>query len=107
MDLGSQESILGIANNSSGDDNVVVLLGAPDAESAELSAMTVTTGDPTYAGALAGVQLGLPVYHVLEDEFRAASDPDAYEQHIALMGDVLEADAIREAMDRARAQAEG
>lgn len=105
MDLGNQESILGIANNRSDDEVITVLLGAPDAESTELAGMTVTTGDPTYAGALAGVQLGLRVYHVLEDDVRAGCDPGAYEEHIALMADVLDLDGIQKAMDRVREQA--
>ena len=107
MDLGSQERILGIVNGREDDRPVVVLLGAPDAESSELAGITVTIGDPTYAGALAGVQLGLPVYHVLEDAVREASDADAYEQQIALMGDVLEVGDIRAAMSRVREQAAG
>jgi glycine reductase len=102
MDLATQERILEVTSNLGDDEKLTVVLGAPDAESAELSAMTVTSGDPTYAGALAGVQLGLPVYHVLEDAVVRASDADAYDQHVGLMADVLAADEIREAMDRAR-----
>jgi glycine reductase len=102
MDLATQERILEVTSNLTEDEKLTVVLGAPDAESAELSAMTVTSGDPTYAGALAGVQLGLPVYHVLEDAILRASDADAYDQHVGLMADVLATDEIREAMDRAR-----
>ena len=36
----------------------MVLLGTPNAESSRLYAMTVTEGDPSWAGALAGVALG-------------------------------------------------
>ena len=43
-----------------------MVLGSPDANSAELYAETVTHGDPSWAGPLAGVPLGLPVYHVVE-----------------------------------------
>jgi len=43
---------------------VVVLIGTPNPESSELVAMTLTEGDPTWAGALAGVRLGLPVFHI-------------------------------------------
>ena len=102
MDLATQERILEVASHLKENEKVTVLLGAPDAESAELSALTVISGDPTYAGALAGVQLGLPVFHVLEDAVAHASDPDAYDQHIGLMADVLATDEIRQAMDRAR-----
>ena len=42
---------------TSGTDDMVVLLGQPDANSAGLFAETVTRGDPTWAGPLAGVPL--------------------------------------------------
>jgi glycine reductase len=77
-----------------GPENVLVLLGSPDWESAELSAETVVLGDPTYAGPLAGVQLGLPVYHVLEDEVRNAIPPEVYEEQIGVMADVLDREEI-------------
>ena len=38
--------------------------------------------------------LGLPVYHVLEDEVRAGVDPDTYERHVGAMVDVLDVDSI-------------
>ena len=49
-----------------GPENTVVLLGAAEGEAAGLAAETVTNGDPTFAGPLTGVQLGLRVYHVCE-----------------------------------------
>ena len=52
MDLNSQEVIKRLADEH-GSDQLVVILGAPDAESAEIAAETVVLGDPTYAGALA------------------------------------------------------
>ena len=67
MDLNSQEVIKRLADEH-GADNLVVILGAPDDESAEIAAETVVLGDPTYAGALAETQLGLSVYHVLEED---------------------------------------
>lgn len=100
MDLANQGRILELVEQN--DDEPLVLLGSPDPESAELTALTVTTGDPTFAGPLAGVPLGLPVYHVLEDVVRDAADPDAYEQHVALMEVALDADGIRRTMQRVR-----
>jgi hypothetical protein len=55
MDLNSQEVIKRLADEH-GKDNLVVIRGAPDAESAEIAAETVVLGDPTYAGALAEAQ---------------------------------------------------
>ncbi len=104
MDLGSQEKIKRLADEH-GPEQLLVVLGAPDAESAEIAAETLVLGDPTYAGALAEVQLGLSVYHVLEDEFRSEIPEDVFEDQIGVMSDVLEADALAEAVRGMREQA--
>ncbi len=62
-------------------------------------------GDPSGAGPLAGVQLGLPVYHILEDEARTAVPAEVWEEQVGLMVDVLEVDAIAEAVREFREQA--
>ena len=92
MDLATQARIRELAEGTSRDD-LVVVLGHLDVGGAELMAETVTAGDPTWAGPLAGVSLGLPVYHVLEPEVKAQVAPAAYEQHLGLMEMVLESDA--------------
>lgn len=97
MDLQSQEAIsrLAEANDPSA---LVVLLGAPDPEAAEIAAETVIKGDPAYAGALAGVQLGLEVYHVLDDAVKAEVPDGVWEEQIGLMADVLDAEALAAAV---------
>ena len=82
----------------------MVLLGTPNAEISRLYAMTVTEGDPSWAGALAGVMLGLPVYHVMEEAVKTQVAPEVYEEHIALMEMVLEAEDIAQAVQEVRAQ---
>ena len=62
MDLENQKRVKEYAEQY-GPENIVVLLGAAEGEAACLAAETVTAGDPTYAGPLAGVSLGLKVYH--------------------------------------------
>src|SRR3954470_19944717 len=104
MDLNSQEVIKRLADEH-GADNLVVILGAPDDESAEIAAETVVLGDPTYAGALAETQLGLSVYHVLEEEFRSQIDDDVWDDQIGVMDTVLEAEAIAAAVKGMREQA--
>jgi glycine/sarcosine/betaine reductase complex component A len=81
------------------------LLGSPDPESAGIAAETVILGDPSYAGALAGAQLGLTTYHVLEREVHADIPDDVWEAQIGVMADVLEADALAETVAEYRAQA--
>jgi glycine/sarcosine/betaine reductase complex component A len=97
MDLESQAAIKRLAEEL-GKENLLVLLGAPDAESAEISAETVVVGDPTYAGPLAEAQLGLEVYHVLEEEIRNAIPEEVWEDQIGVMADVLEVDEIAAAI---------
>ena len=103
MDLNSQEVIKRLADEH-GADNLVVILGAPDDESAEIAAETVVLGDPTYAGALAEAQLGLSVYHVLEEEFKSQVDDDTWEEQIGVMADVLDAEGISTAVKGMRDQ---
>ncbi len=80
-----------------------MLLGTPNAESTRLYALTVTEGDPSWAGALAGTALGLPVYHVTEEVVKNQVAPEVYEEHIALMEMVLEVDEIAQAVQDVRA----
>jgi betaine reductase len=103
MDLSTQETIKRLADEH-GAKSLIVLLGAPDAESAGIAAETVVLGDPSWAGPLAGVQLGLPVYHILEEEARAAVPFEVWEEQVGLMADVLEVDAIAEAVREFREQ---
>ena len=103
MDLHSQEAILRLAGEHD-KDKLVVILGAPDPESAEIAAETVIEGDPSYAGPLAGAQLGLAVYHVLEDEIRSAVPDDVWEDQIGVMADVLDAEVISAAVKGMREQ---
>ena len=103
MDLQSQEVIKRLAEEH-GADRLLVLLGAPDPEAAEIAAETVVLGDPTYAGALAETQLGLEVYHVLEEEIRMQIPPEVFEEQIGVMADVLDAAGLAEAVAGMRAK---
>lgn len=72
-----------------------VVLGAPRLDSLRLLADTVTGGDPTYAGPLAGVQLGLEICHIVEPEIKAQVNPAVYATEVGVMEDVLDRDAIQ------------
>ena len=84
MDLDDQANVNRLAGET-GKDEMIVLLGQPDPNSAGLFAETVTRGDPTWAGPLAGVPLGLPVYHILEEDIKESMDSDLYQEHVGLM----------------------
>jgi len=105
MDVQSQEAIKRLAEEH-GKDRVLVLLGAPDPESAEIAAETVVLGDPSYAGPLAGAQLGLVVHHVLDPEIRQEVPPDVWEEQIGVMADVLNAGALTAAVAGMRQRGE-
>lgn len=101
MDLENQRRVKELAEKY-GAENCLVLIGASEAESAALAAETVTAGDPTFAGPLAGVPLGLKVYHAVEPEFKESVDADAYDDQIGMMEMVLDVDSIVEAVSEFR-----
>lgn len=103
MDLENQRRVLDLTNEY-GAENVVVVLGAAEGEAAGLAAETVTAGDPTFAGPLAGVQLGLRVYHCCEPEFKNEVDADVYDEQIGMMEMVLDVDDIIEEMTAIRSE---
>ena len=102
MDLENQKRVKEFYDQY-GKDDLIVLLGAAEGEAAGLAAETVTLGDPTYAGPLAGVSLGLSVYHVCEPEIKEEVDENVYEEQISMMEMVLDVDAIAAEMQSIRA----
>lgn len=103
MDLENQKRVKEIAEQF-GAENVVVILGAAEGEAAGLAAETVTAGDPTYAGPLAGVSLGLGVYHICEPEIKEEVDADIYDEQVSMMEMVLDVDDIVKEMTSIREQ---
>ena len=103
MDLENQKRVKDLSEEY-GPENIVVLLGAAEGEASGLAAETVTNGDPTYAGPLTGVSLGLKVYHVCEPEVKAEFDPQVYEDQISMMEMVLDVDEICSEMNSIREQ---
>ena len=101
MDLENQKRVKEFAENY-GAENVVIVLGAAEGEAAGLAAETVTAGDPTFAGPLTGVQLGLTVYHVCEPEVKEEFDPAVYDDQISMMEMVLDVDDIIDEMSSIR-----
>lgn len=93
MDPENQAQIKKIADEN-GSDNLMVVLGASDIEGAEIAAETVTIGDPSFAGPLAGVSLKLPVYHILEPEVRAAIPEEIYEQEVGIVSMIVDTEKV-------------
>lgn len=93
MDLENQKRVKEFAEKY-GAENIVVVLGAAEGEAAGLAAETVTNGDPTFAGPLTGVQLGLKVYHICEPEMKEEVDESVYDEQVSMMEMVLDVDDI-------------
>lgn len=103
MDLENQKRVKDLAEQY-GPENIVVVLGAAEGEAAGLAAETVTAGDPTFAGSLAGVQLGLSVYHICEDEIKSEVDTSVYDEQVSMMEMVLDVDDIGKEMSDIRGE---
>jgi glycine/sarcosine/betaine reductase complex component A len=93
MDLENQAAIRRLVDET-GLENLVVVLGAANMEQAELAAQTLTVGDPSFAGPLAGVSLRLPVYHILEPDVKQAIPSEVYEKQAGFMELVVDAEEI-------------
>ncbi len=103
MDLQNQQRVKDAAEKYDPAD-IVVVLGSSDAEGAEIYAETVCNGDPTYAGPLAGVPLGIAVYDIFEQDIRDEADPEEWENQISMMEMVLDPEALSEAVKGIREQ---
>ena len=56
---------------------------------------------------IAGVSLNLPVFHVTEDEIKAQSDPDLYEDEVGISEMVLDLDPIKSSVRGVRERTSG
>ena len=101
MDLENQKRVKEFAEEY-GPENVVVIVGAAEGEAAGLAAETVTAGDPTFAGPLTGVQLGLTTYHVCEPALKEEFDDAVYDEQVSMMEMVLEVEDIENEMSSIR-----
>src|SRR5678816_4954500 len=77
-----------------GPENLTVILGNGEANGVEVFAETVTEGDPSYAGPLAGVALKIPVYHILEDEVMSQVPESLREEKLQLSALVVDVDPV-------------
>ena len=85
-----------------GPENLAVVLGNGEASGVEVFAETVTEGDPSYAGPLAGVSLKIPVYHVLEEDVMAVVPEAIREEKLQLSALVIDVEPMRQVLQAAR-----
>ena len=88
MDLENQKRVKDLTEEH-GAENIVVVLGAAEGEA---------------AGPLAGVSLGLRVYHICEPEIKDEVDAQVYEDQVSMMEMVLDVDDIAKEMKAIRDQ---
>jgi betaine reductase len=106
MDSENQAQIKKIAEglqNINASSDLIVVLGASDLDGSLISAETVTYGDPSFSGPLAGVSLKLPVYHILEPEIRDAIPEDVYEENVGIWALAMEPEKIARVRDEFKA----
>ena len=101
MNLENQGIIKRLANQY-GSENLAVVLGNGEAGGVEVFAETVTEGDPTYAGPLAGVSLGIPVYHILEEEVMAVVPEKLRNEKLQLSSLVIDVEPMRQVLKASR-----
>jgi hypothetical protein len=101
MDLEGQGQIKRVVEQA-GTEDVIAVLGANSPSAVEMIALTLKSGDPSYAGSLAGVALGIPSYHILEPEIVAQIHPEVYERELALPAMATDRAAVIEALKRIR-----
>jgi glycine reductase len=93
MDLEGQGRIKQVVE-AVGTHGVVAVLGANSPTAVEMTALTLKSGDPSYAGPLAGVALGIPSYHVLEPEIADRVDAALYQRELALSALAMDVDEV-------------
>ena len=81
---------------------LTVILGNGEANGVEVFAETVTEGDPSYAGPLAGVALKIPVYHILEDEVMSQVPESLREEKLQLSALVVDVDPMHQVLEASR-----
>jgi hypothetical protein len=81
-----------------------VVLGNGEANGVEVFAETVTEGDPSYAGPLAGVALKIPVYHVLEEEVLSTVPEQLRQEKLQLSSLVIDVEAMHQVLEASRAK---
>ena len=87
-----------------GSENLTVVLGNGEANGVEVFAETVTEGDPSFAGPLAGVALKIPVYHMLEEDVMDQVPEKLREEKLQLSALVIDMEPMHQVLEASRAK---
>ncbi|NNG46496.1 MAG: hypothetical protein HKM86_05190 [Deltaproteobacteria bacterium] len=66
-------------------ENLIVVWGITNEQYLEIGSRTVTQGDPSWSGPLAGVSLHLKVFHILEPEIKNRIPQDVFDEELMLL----------------------
>ncbi len=94
--MAEQEAVKKLAEQY-GSADLIVVLGLNQLKNLQVMALTFRDGDPSYAGPLAGMALGLPCYHILElkDEIPAQVWQEEMAMHELELEDELQSEICR------------
>ncbi len=101
MDLDNQKRIR-MLTEKHGFEKVLLLIGTGEKDSTRLAAQTVTSGDPSGKGALAGIALKLPFIHVLETPFKEAVSPALWKEHLEIFETALDYETFEQEIKTVR-----
>ncbi len=101
MDSENQTAIKKLVDEL-GAQNLMVVLGAANLELAEVAVKTLTVGDPSYSGPLAGVSLRLPVFHILEPVVKELIPADVYEKQAGFIAMIVDTEELGKKFAEAR-----
>ena len=87
-----------------GPENLTVVLGNGEANGVEVFAETVTEGDPSFAGPLAGVALKIPVYHMLEADVMGQVPESLRDEKLQLSSLVIDIEPMHQVLEASRAK---
>lgn len=102
MDLHNQQRVKDVVAQYGAED-IVIILGTSSTTDAANFAETVTDGDQSYTGPLAGVSLKLPVYHMMEPQIRSLINPVEWVKYIFRLEERLASTLLSEAVRCKRA----
>jgi len=101
MDMELQQTVKDLTEKY-GAQNMIVVIGGSEGELSGITAETIAGGDPTFTGPLAGIALGLAVYHIVEPEIKDACEKSVYEEQCGVMEIVLDVHEIISEVKSAR-----
>lgn len=101
MDQELQNKLMDCVNQY-GAEQLIVIIGGSDADASAMTADTISAGDETGFGILSGIKLGIPVYHIFEEEIKSLCEKDVFADQCEIIEMVLPVESIIQKMRASR-----